>query len=81
MDVYVYPITVGGQELLIVHDDKFVTWLNATDLTVRAGLYYYIDKHPEAGVIDLLNFCIENQFDCGILFDGSDTALFTGQLS
>lgn len=77
MYMYVYPITVGGREILIVHDDKYITWLDTTDLVVRAGLYYYIDKHQEAGVMDLLQFCIENDFDCGLVFDGSDAALLS----
>jgi hypothetical protein len=55
MNAYVYPIKVNGQEILIAHDDKLVTWLNATDLVVRAGLYWFIEKHPEAGIVDLLN--------------------------
>ena len=46
MNAYVYPIKVNGQEILIAHDDKLVTWLNATDLVVRAGLYWFIEKHP-----------------------------------
>ena len=81
MSAYVYPIKINGQEILIVHDDKLVTWLNATDLVVRAGLYWFIEKHPEAGIIDLLNFCVEQEFECGLVFDGSDAALHTGQSS
>ena len=65
MNAYVYPIKVNGQEILIAHDDKLVTWLNATDLVVRAGLYWFIEKHPEAGIMDLLNFCMEQEFECG----------------
>ena len=41
----VYPIEINGQEILIVYDDKLVTWFNATDLIVRAGLYWFIEKH------------------------------------
>lgn len=81
MNEYVYPIRVNGQEILIIHDDQLVTWLNATDLAVRAGLYWYIDRHPEAGIIDLLNFCIESDFECGLVFGRDDEALFTGPLS
>ena len=79
MNAYVYPIKVNEQEILIVHDDKLVTWLNATDLAVRAGLYWFIEKHPEAGIIDLLNFRIEQEFECGLIFDGSEVALLPGQ--
>ena len=81
MNAYVYPIKINGQEILIVHDDKLVTWLNATDLVVRAGLYWFIEKHPEAGIIDLLNFCVEQEFECGLIFDGGDATLFTSQSS
>ena len=72
-------LTINEQEILIVHDDKLVTWLNATDLAVRAGLYWFIEKHPEAGIIDLLNFRIEQEFECGLIFDGSEVALLPGQ--
>lgn len=71
MNAYVYPIRVSGQEILIVHDDKLVTWLNSTDLVVRAGLYWFIEKHPEAGIMDLINFCVEQEFKCGVVFNGS----------
>ena len=71
MNAYVYPIKVNGQEILIVHDDKLVTWLNSTDLVVRAGLYWFIEKHPEAGIMDLLSFCMEQEFECGLIFDGN----------
>ena len=81
MNAYVYPIKVNGQEILIVHDDKLMTWLNATDLVVRAGLYWFIEKHPEAGIMDLLNFCMEQEFECGLIFDGGDATLLTGYLS
>ena len=47
------------------------TWLNATDLVVRAGIYWFIEKHPEAGIMDLLNFCMEQEFECGLVFDGN----------
>ena len=81
MNAYVYPIKVNGQEILIVHDDKLVTWLNATDLAVRAGLYWFIEKHTEAGIMDLLYFCMEQEFECGLIFDGSDATFHTGQSS
>ena len=71
MNAYVYPIKVNGQEILIVHDDRVVTWLNATNLVVRAGLYWFIEKHPEAGIMDLINFCMEQEFECGLVFDGN----------
>ena len=71
MNAYVYSIRVSGQEILIVFDDKLVTWLNVTDLVVRTGLYWYINKHPEAGIIDLLGFCVEQDFECGLVFDGN----------
>lgn len=81
MDAYVYPIKIHGQEILIVYDDKCVTWLNATDLAVRAGLYWYIEKHPEAGIMELLDFCVKNDFHCGLVFDGNDATLLAGQFS
>ena len=71
MNAYVYPIKVNGQEILIVHDDKLVTWLNSTDLVVRAALYWFIEKHPEAGIMNLINFCVEQEFECGLVFDGN----------
>ena len=71
MNAYVYPIKANGQEILIVFDDRLVTWLNATNLVVRAGLYWFIEKHPEAGVMSLLNFCVEQEFECGLIFDGT----------
>ena len=79
MDAYVYPIKVNEQEILIVYDDKLVTWLNATDLVVRAGLLWFIEMHPEAGIIELLNFCVEQGFNCGLIYDGNET--FMGLLS
>lgn len=81
MNTYVYPIQVNGQEILIVFDDRLVAWLNATELVVRAGLYWFLEKHPEAGGMDLLKFCMEQDFECGLVFDGGDTALDTDQLS
>lgn len=81
MDAYVYPIQVCKQEILIVYDGKLITWLNATDLTVRAGLYWYIAEHPKAGIMDLLNFCMAQDYACGLIFDGSDEAFLTGRLS
>ena len=62
MNSYVYPIIVKGQEILIVYDDRCVTWLNATDLVVRVGLYWFIEKNPEAEILDLLHFCAEQDF-------------------
>lgn len=79
MDACVYPIKIHGQEILIVYDDKCVTWLNATDLTVKAGLYWYIEKHPEAEIMDILDFCVENDFECGLVFDGNDVTLLEGR--
>ena len=69
MNAYAYPIKVNGQEILIVYDDKLMTWLNSTDPVVRAGLYWFIAKHPDAGIMDLLNFCISQEFECGLVFD------------
>lgn len=82
MDAFVSPIRVGEREILIVYDNRYVTWLDATDLAVRAGLLWYIEKHPESGVIDLLNYCLTQDLACGLVFDGGDEgALLTGPLS
>ena len=78
---YVYPIKIYVQKILIVHDDKLVTWLNATDLVVRDGLYWFIEKHPEAGGMALLNFCVEQEFECGLVFGGDDAVLLMGRSS
>ena len=48
-----------------------MTWLNATDLVVRSGLYWFIEKHPVAMIIDLLNFSIAQNIECGLIFDGN----------
>lgn len=72
MDMYVYPIQTSGREILIIFDDQCVTWLDATDLAVKARLYLYITKHPTAGIIDLLNYCISQDLACGLVFDGND---------
>ena len=69
MHTYVYP-QVTGLEILIVYDEKHVTYLNVTDPDVKTGLYRYIDSHPEAGIVDLIHFCIEHDFSCGLVFDG-----------
>lgn len=75
---YVYPIRENGREILIAHDDKLITCLNATDPVVGFSIPQYIDSHPEGTVMDLLNYCIKNGFECGLLFDSD---LVTDQLS
>ena len=81
MNTFVYPIEVNGQEILIVHDDKCVTWLNVTDPAVKVDLIQYIDSHPESGITDLIAYCVETSVDCGLIFDASDVNSFTGFLS
>ena len=81
MNAYVYPIRVGGREILIVFDDQYITWLDSTDPVVRVDLLWYIEEHPEAGVMDLLHFCISQDLACGLVFGEGDETLLAGPLS
>ena len=81
MNSIVYPIKIRGQEILIVHDDKLVTWLNVTDPVVKVALIQYIDSHPESGITDLIAYCVETSVDCGLIFDSSDVDSFSSFLS